>query len=60
MALRNYLVEELSGTGKSSVYDELIRRGHPAISTDRPAARRTAGGTLRLVAFLSRDAAAFA
>jgi len=35
MALRNYLVEGLSGTGKSSVYDELIRRGHHAVSTDR-------------------------
>ena len=35
MAKRNYLVEGLSGTGKSSVYDELIRRGYTAISTDR-------------------------
>lgn len=35
MAQRNYLVEGLSGTGKSSVYDELVRRGYPAISTDR-------------------------
>ena len=35
MAKRNYLVEGLSGTGKSSVYDELIRRGYQAISTDR-------------------------
>ena len=35
MAKRNYLVEGLSGTGKSSVYDELIRRGYHAISTDR-------------------------
>lgn len=35
MAKRNYLVEGLSGTGKSSVYEELIRRGHAAISTDR-------------------------
>jgi gluconate kinase len=35
MAVRNYLVEGLSGTGKSSVYEELIRRGHHAISTDR-------------------------
>jgi gluconate kinase len=29
------LVEGLSGTGKSSVYEELIRRGYKAISTDR-------------------------
>ena len=35
MAKRNYLVEGLSGTGKSSVYEELVRRGHKAISTDR-------------------------
>lgn len=35
MAQRNYLVEGLSGTGKSSVYEELVRRGHTAISTDR-------------------------
>jgi hypothetical protein len=35
MAQRNYLVEGLSGTGKSSVYEELLRRGHMAISTDR-------------------------
>ena len=35
MAQRNYLVEGLSGAGKSSVYEELIRRGYKAISTDR-------------------------
>lgn len=35
MARRNYLVEGLSGTGKSSVYEELIRRGYTAVSTDR-------------------------
>ena len=35
MAKRNYLVEGLSGTGKSSVYEELIRRGYNAISSDR-------------------------
>ena len=35
VAERNYLVEGLSGTGKSSVFDELIRRGYTAISTDR-------------------------
>src|ERR1700676_2507231 len=34
MAKRNYLVEGLSGAGKSSVYEELIRRGCRAISTD--------------------------
>jgi gluconate kinase len=35
MARRNYLVEGLSGTGKSSVYEELIRRGYHAVSADR-------------------------
>jgi gluconate kinase len=35
MAQQNYLVEGLSGTGKSAVYEELIRRGYKAISTDR-------------------------
>jgi hypothetical protein len=35
MARRNYLVEGLSGVGKSSVHQELIRRGYNAISTDR-------------------------
>jgi hypothetical protein len=34
MAKRNYLVEGLSGAGKSSVYVELIRRGYKAIDTD--------------------------
>jgi hypothetical protein len=35
MAKRNYFVEGLSGAGKSSVYEELIRRGYKAVSTDR-------------------------
>ncbi|MFL5950099.1 MAG: nucleoside kinase [Gaiellaceae bacterium] len=35
MAQRNFLVDGLSGTGKSSVYDELVRRGYSAISSDR-------------------------
>ena len=35
MAERNFLVEGLSGAGKSSVYDQLILRGYTAISTDR-------------------------
>jgi hypothetical protein len=35
MGRRNYLVEGLSGAGKSSVYEELILRGYKAISTDR-------------------------
>jgi hypothetical protein len=28
MAERNYLVEGLSGTGKSAAFDELVRRGY--------------------------------
>jgi hypothetical protein len=35
MAKRNYLAEGLSRTGKSSVYEELIRGGQKAISNDR-------------------------
>ena len=35
MAKRNYLVQGLSGAGKSAVYEELTRRGFKAISTDR-------------------------
>ena len=35
MAKRNYLVDGLSAAGKSAVYEELIRRGFNAISTDR-------------------------
>jgi hypothetical protein len=35
LAKRNYLVEGLSGTGKSSVYEELVRRSYAAITTDR-------------------------
>ena len=32
MAKRNYLVERVSGTGKSSVCDELRRRGYKVIN----------------------------
>ena len=45
MAKRNYLVEGLSGAGKSSVYEELIRRGYHAISTDRAWKYRADPGT---------------
>jgi hypothetical protein len=45
MAKRNYLVEGLSGVGKSSVYEELIRRGYKAISTDRAWAYNADPGT---------------
>lgn len=35
MGVRNYLIEGLSGTGKTSVCDELTRRGYHAIHGDR-------------------------
>ena len=35
MGVRNYLVEGVSGTGKTSVCDELARRGYHAIHGDR-------------------------
>ena len=35
MGVRNYLVEGVSGTGKTSVCNELRRRGHHAINGDR-------------------------
>ena len=35
MGVRNYLVEGVSGTGKTSVCDELRRRGYHAIHGDR-------------------------
>jgi hypothetical protein len=35
MGRRNYLIEGLSGTGKTSVCDELQRRGYQAIHGDR-------------------------
>ena len=35
MGIRNYLVEGLSGTGKTAVCDELLRRGCHAVHGDR-------------------------
>jgi broad-specificity NMP kinase len=35
MGRRNYLIEGLSGTGKTTVCDELQRRGHHAVHGDR-------------------------
>lgn len=35
MAKRNFLVDGLSGVGKSAVYEELVRRGHTAVTADR-------------------------
>ena len=38
MAKKNYLIEGVSGTGKTSVYHELIKRGYRAIDGDREVA----------------------
>jgi adenylate kinase family enzyme len=35
MGIRNYLIEGVSGTGKTSVCDELQRRGYHAVHGDR-------------------------
>jgi predicted ATPase len=35
MGKRNYLIEGVSGTGKSSICQELRRRGYVAINGDR-------------------------
>ncbi len=35
MGVRNYLIEGVSGTGKTTVCDELRRRGYHAIHGDR-------------------------
>lgn len=35
MGVRNYLIEGVSGTGKTTVCDELLRRGYHAIHGDR-------------------------
>jgi thymidylate kinase len=40
MGIRNYLIEGVSGTGKTSVCEELQRRGHHAIHGDRELAYR--------------------
>lgn len=55
MAKRNYLVEGLSGAGKSAVYRELIRRGYKAISTDRAWAYHADPGTGLPSGLISHD-----
>ncbi len=40
MGIRNYLIEGVSGTGKTSVCHELRRRGYHAINADRELAYR--------------------
>lgn len=51
MGKRNYLIEGVSGTGKTSVYHELHRRGYAAFNGDRDLrqhANPTAGESLIL------------
>src|ERR687896_1783389 len=55
MAKRNYLVEGLSGVGKSSIYEELIRRGYKAISTDRAWAYSANAGAARPSGLVGHD-----
>lgn len=55
MAKRNYLVEGLSGAGKSAVCEELIRRGYKAVSTDRAWAYHADPGTGRPNGPISHD-----
>ncbi len=40
MGVRNYLIEGVSGTGKTTVCDELLRRCYDAINGDRELAYR--------------------
>lgn len=40
MGIRNYLIEGLSGTGKTSICDEVQRRGYQAVHGDRELAYR--------------------
>src|SRR5688572_28711571 len=35
MGKRNYLIEGVSGSGKSTVWEELLKRGYTAINGDR-------------------------
>lgn len=45
MGLRNYLVEGVSGAGKTSVCEELLRRGFHAVHGDRVLAHQGGPGT---------------
>src|SRR4051812_30816383 len=45
MGRRNYLIEGLSGTGKTSVCDELQRRGYPGLHRARQLAFQGEPGT---------------
>ena len=50
MGVRNYLVEGVSGTGKTAVCDELNRRGYQAIHGDRELAYQGDAATGRSTA----------
>jgi hypothetical protein len=52
MGKRNYLIERVSGTGKTAVCHELRRRGYHAINGDRELAYRgdpTTGEKIKVV-----------
>jgi hypothetical protein len=58
MRIRNYLIEGVSGTGKTSVCRELRRRGYHAINGDRELAYRGDPQTGEPVDGLTRDGVA--
>jgi len=47
MGIRNYLIEGVSGTGKTAVCRELRRRGYHAVNGDRALAYRKLRWKLR-------------
>jgi hypothetical protein len=56
MGKRNYLIEGVSGTGKTSVCHELRRRGYPALNSDRDLRQHTDPTTgERLITFSSPE-----
>src|SRR5688500_20269390 len=56
MGKRNYLIEGVSGTGKTSVCRELRRRGYAALNSDRDLRQHTDPTTgQRLITFSSPE-----
>ncbi|MCC6603227.1 MAG: hypothetical protein IT327_08460 [Anaerolineae bacterium] len=56
MGKRNYLIEGVSGTGKTSVCHELRRRGYAALNSDRDLRQHTDPTTgERLITFSSPE-----
>ncbi len=58
MGIRNYLIEGVSGTGKTSVAEELQRRGHHVIHGDRELSYRGDPQTGEALDELARKSAA--